>query len=67
MNLSNSCCKIEDEDGVRLITFTRPEARNAFNDELRNGLEAGLIDAKENRDIKAVVLTGEGTALYGWH
>ncbi len=59
----SACCKVEDVGGVRLITFNRPEARNAFNAELRDGLTAALAEAGQSSEIKAVVLTGEGTAF----
>ena len=54
--------KIDDADRVRLITFDRPEARNAFNTALYNAVADALAEAQERNDIAVVVLTGEGTS-----
>jgi enoyl-CoA hydratase/carnithine racemase len=55
--------RIEDADRARLITFDRPDALNAFNTELWDGLRDALVDAQERRDIGCVVLTGAGRAF----
>ncbi len=36
---------VDDADGVRLITFNRPEALNAFNDELYSAAGGALEEA----------------------
>lgn len=54
--------RVEDDDGVRRITFDRPEAMNAFTAETA----AELADAVEGATIEshdAVVLAGEGEAF----
>ena len=35
----------QDRDGVRMITLDRPEARNAFNDDLYDGVARALSEA----------------------
>ena len=52
--------RCHDADGVRLLTFDRPEALNAFNQALWLALVDGLVDAAERPDIGCVVITGNG-------
>jgi enoyl-CoA hydratase/carnithine racemase len=52
--------EINDEARVRLIRFNRPEALNAFNDELYHAAGAALEEAAASPDIACVVLTGTG-------
>ncbi len=54
--------KIDDADGVRLVTFARPEARNAFDTALYTAVAKAFEEAAERDDIAVVMLTGEGTA-----
>ncbi len=53
--------RIESEDaapGVRLLTFNRPEVRNAFDTAMYLELTAALRDADADQAVGAVVLTG---------
>jgi enoyl-CoA hydratase/carnithine racemase len=58
--------KIEDNpqgiERVRLLTFSRPEVRNAFNSELYEAVAEALTQAVDRSDIAVIVLTGEGSA-----
>lgn len=54
---------VEDADGVRLVTFNRPEALNAFNQELWVAIRDTLADAATDPEIRCVVLTGAGRAF----
>lgn len=54
---------VDDGDGVRLLTLNRPEALNAFNDELWDATRDALIDAQSRDDLRCVVLTGAGRAF----
>src|SRR4051812_6693477 len=54
---------IADGAGVRLLTLNRPEALNAFNDELWDLTRDALLEAQERDDIRCVVLTGTGRAF----
>jgi 2-(1,2-epoxy-1,2-dihydrophenyl)acetyl-CoA isomerase len=47
-------------EAIAVITIFRPDAMNAFNDDLRRELCAALKTAAEDASIRAVVLTGEG-------
>lgn len=62
-NMKDSIINSVDSDGVKLITFNRPEARNAFNREMREALISELTKAREDDTIKAIILTGEGTSF----
>jgi enoyl-CoA hydratase/carnithine racemase len=53
---------VDDDQRVRLITFRRPEARNAFDTALYSAVADALDDAASDDGLAVVVLTGEGTA-----
>lgn len=55
-----SLIKIENRQRVRVLTFCRPEASNAFNDALRSEVNAALAEVAGDDSVGAVVLTGEG-------
>lgn len=48
---------------VALLRLNRPEARNALNAELRTALRSALAALALDDDVRAVVLTGNGTAF----
>jgi enoyl-CoA hydratase/carnithine racemase len=50
----------ERRDGVLLITLNRPEARNAVNAALAEGVAAALDDLDAAGDVSVGVLTGAG-------
>ena len=54
---------VTDRDGVRVLTLNRPEALNAFNGELWDGLRDALNAAAADDSIKCAVLTGSGRAF----
>lgn len=47
-------------NGVARIAFNRPECRNAFRPTTVFELYEALIDAREDRDIGVILLSGEG-------
>jgi 2-(1,2-epoxy-1,2-dihydrophenyl)acetyl-CoA isomerase len=53
---------ITDDDGVRTVTFDRPEVMNAFTPELAAELAEVFADANPE-ELDAIVLTGEGDAF----
>jgi enoyl-CoA hydratase/carnithine racemase len=55
--------RIDDQGRVRVITFDRPDALNAFNEALYDATAEALIDAAVATDIAVVVLTGAGRAF----
>jgi enoyl-CoA hydratase len=48
---------------LRTITLNRPEHRNALNAELHTALLAAIRDVAAEPDVRAVVLTGAGSAF----
>lgn len=52
----------EEDEGVAIITLNRPERRNALGAELRADFDAALQAAYEDDEIRAIIVTGAGTA-----
>jgi len=48
----------EKEDGLAIITFNRPERRNALNEQMTAEIDAALYEAENDQDVYAVILTG---------
>lgn len=55
--------RIADQNGVRTITLHRPEALNAFNDQLMTDLTAALDAAEADDGVGAIVITGSAKAF----
>lgn len=51
------------DDGIATVTLNRPEVRNAVDDGVRNELEAVLDRIADDEAVRAVVLTGSGSAF----
>src|SRR5918998_1176389 len=58
--MSDETVLTERRDGVLLITLNRPEARNAVNLPLAEGVAAALDDLDASDDVSVGVLTGAG-------
>jgi len=54
---------VDDADGVRTLTFNRPDAMNAFNQELWYATADALDQAGADDAIRCVLLTGAGRAF----
>jgi enoyl-CoA hydratase/carnithine racemase len=50
-------------DGVALVTMNRPAARNAWDDTFGHGLERACTAIAASPQVRAVVLTGAGSAF----
>ena len=55
--------RVADQGRVRVATLDRPQALNAFNDDLYDAVRDMLVDAAARTDIAVVVLTGAGRAF----
>ena len=55
--------RIDTAGFIARITLTRPEVRNAFNDEVIQQLKAAFEDVGQREDVRAVVLAAEGPAF----
>src|SRR5688500_18755382 len=58
-----SIVDFEQRGHVGLITIRRPEARNAVNGDVANGVEAAVDQLEQADDVWVGVLTGEGTVF----
>jgi enoyl-CoA hydratase/carnithine racemase len=52
-----------DADGVRTITFNRPDRRNGWSEELEDAYYGALAAAAIDETVRAVVVTGAGTTF----
>jgi 2-(1,2-epoxy-1,2-dihydrophenyl)acetyl-CoA isomerase len=53
----------EIKNGIGIITLNRPEKFNAFNREMALSLQEKLNECSTNREVRAVLLTGNGKAF----
>src|SRR5436189_4782506 len=53
----------ERRAGYRVITLNRPRYLNAFNEARHRALRAALVEAEEDGDCRALLLTGTGGAF----
>ncbi|UPW08610.1 crotonase/enoyl-CoA hydratase family protein [Gordonia terrae] len=51
---------VERRDGVQVITINRPDAKNAINGAVANGIAAAVDELEESDDLHVGVLTGAG-------
>lgn len=58
-----TCVKYTVEQGVARIAFNRPEQRNAISQAVHRRLGEVLTDIESRDDVRAVLLTGEGSAF----
>jgi len=58
-----SSIQIKIENGVAWITLNRPETFNSFNREMALSLQSTLDDCESNKEVRAIVLTGNGKAF----
>ena len=58
-----SVLRVDDQDGVRVLTLDRPDALNAFNTALYDACASAFHEATARDDIACVVLTGTGRAF----
>ena len=58
--MSHGSVRFTREGVVARVALNRPEVRNAFNDEMIEDLLEVFAEIRDDRDIRAVVLTGEG-------
>ena len=52
------------DDGIATITFNRPKALNALNDDLLKEFSLALDDISKNEDIRVLILTGAGEKAF---
>src|SRR3990167_7969015 len=61
--MSEPIVLVERDGAVALVTLNRPEALNALSRALRSEIVRVFTELKDDKDIRAVVLTGNGRAF----
>ena len=61
----NDAVQLEKRGHIAIITITRPEARNAVNSDVAQGIESALDQIEEDDELWVAVLTG-GRTEKGW-
>ena len=54
---------LEKEENIAIITFNRPEAMNALNNQTRAEFRAAIDDVASDDEVKVLILTGSGKAF----
>lgn len=55
---------VENRNGILILTLNRPERLNAWDTEMRDHLADILAGVNDDKDIRAVVLTGTGERAF---
>ncbi|HEX2885944.1 crotonase/enoyl-CoA hydratase family protein [Vineibacter terrae] len=63
-NGSEDAVKVSRHDHVVVITINRPEARNAVNMAVTTGVGDALEAADQDRDVRAIIITGAGDLAF---
>ncbi len=61
---SESVLVTERRGAVLILRLNRPEARNSLNPELLTAIGLGMVEAENDPDVRAVVLTGTGDKAF---
>ena len=56
--------EVQKEGKIVIITINRPEARNALNSEVRQGLNHAYADFRDDPDLWVAILTGAGDRAF---
>ena len=56
--------KYEDLKNTRIITFDRPEKKNAFNEEMLLRMSEIIQDAEKNLQIRTIIITSKGDKVF---
>jgi len=59
----STALKISTQNGVHTITLSRPDVRNAFNDEVIAELKNAFLAVAQDAAVRCVVLAAEGPAF----
>ncbi len=55
--------KLETSEGIAVVTISRPQAMNALNTRFFQEMDALVADLGGRKDVKVLVITGEGKAF----
>ncbi|MGY0635055.1 enoyl-CoA hydratase/isomerase family protein [Luteimonas sp. A478] len=62
--MNHSPLKIEDHDGIRMVTVNRPDRLNSLNAATLDALHDAFEDVANDPDIRVAVLTGAGPKAF---
>ena len=65
--MNYTCLQFDLDGAIGTITLNRPEKRNALSLELLEELSALLTTIGENKDVKVVIIKGEGKVFCAGH
>lgn len=51
------------DDGVAVVTISRPKAMNALNTQFFNEMDQLVAEISANKDVKVMIITGDGKAF----
>lgn len=60
----NQAVLLTTDDAIATVTFNRPEALNALNQDSYRGLMTTAQKIKETPEIRAVIITGAGERAF---
>ena len=61
--MSEPAVLYEAKDHIAQITLNRPENRNSMTDDVLTGLREAVVRAREDADLRCVILTGSGKSF----
>ena len=56
--------KFEDFNHTRVITFNRPEKKNAFNEEMLKDISTIIKDSENESNIRTIIITSVGEKIF---
>jgi enoyl-CoA hydratase/carnithine racemase len=56
-----------DRDGIAVLTFNRPEARNSLSDEMLLAFQSALQSIRADNSVRALVIAANGPAFCAGH
>ena len=64
---TNAAIAVEHQGQVAIVTMKRPEKRNALSLQMMRELDAALAELATGREVRAIILRGEGAAFSAGH
>ena len=61
--MDNKILQTKLEDGILLVTISRPKAMNALNTQFFNEMDELVASVKNDPEVKVMVITGDGKAF----